>query len=295
VQWFELPGLPIPRRGLAVANYENQIYAIGGESSAGVCNLVERYDPQTNIWGDLSSKPTSVTDVNAGVIGGLIYVPGGKLASGVPTNINEVYDPQSNQWSLGSPLPRALSAYALTVYEGRIYIFGGWDGNQVLNDAYVYESFSKSWSELPSMPTARSYAGAVVVGGKIYVIGGWNGNQALSVNEVYIPDLSGGNPQWIQASNLPAGRYGMGITNLADIIFIVGGIGSNDDLTTIAFSPGDTNWGQVEAPIPSNWSFLGAVTVGTRLYALGGVTDTILYTKMWSYQAIFTVTLPIIR
>lgn len=295
VQWFELPGLPTPRRGLAVGNFENQIYAIGGESIEGICNITESYDPQKNKWSLLASKPTSVTDISAAVIGGLIYVPGGRLASGIPTNITEIYDPRSNQWSTGSPLPNPLSAYALTVFEGRIYIFGGWNGNQVVNDTYVYDPHNQLWSELPEMPTARSFAGSVAVGGKIYVIGGWNGNQALMVNEVYLPDLSGGGSRWVQASRLPSGRYGMGIANLADIIFLIGGKGSDDSLTTIALVPGDLNWGQIEAPIQNDLSFLGAVTVGTRLFAIGGIINDELNTQMWSYQAIFTITLPIIR
>jgi DNA-binding CsgD family transcriptional regulator len=295
VQWFELPGLPTPRRGLAVANYENQIYAIGGETTEGISNIVESYDPQTDIWNGHSSKPTAVTDIHAAVIGGLIYIPGGRLTSGIPTNITEIYDPQSNEWSTGSPLPNPLSAYALTVFEGRIYIFGGWNGSQVVNNAYVYDPHSKLWSELPPMPTARSFAGAVAVGGKIYVIGGWNGNQALTVNEVYLPDLSGGGSRWVQASRLPSGRYGMGIANLADIIFIIGGKGSDEKLTVIALSPEEPNWGQIEAPLQSGWSFLGAVTVGTRLYLLGGSTDEGLSNQIWSYQVIFTITLPIIH
>jgi DNA-binding CsgD family transcriptional regulator len=295
VQWFQLPGLTTPRWGLAVTNYENQIYAIGGESLQGISNVVEKYDPQTNTWSHLSVKSTAVTDINSVSFGGLIYVPGGKLISGMPTDRNEIYDPNSDQWSLGKPLPKPISAYALTVYEGRMYLFGGWDGTKVINNAYVFDFRDNTWSEIPSMPTARSYAGAVVVGGKIYVIGGYDGNQALAVNEVYLPDFSGDGSPWVQAPELPSGRYGMGITNLADIIFILGGIGATDNLTTIALSSGDQNWGQLQSPLQSDWSFLDAVTVGTRLYVLGGKTDAGLSTEMWSYQAIFTITFPIIR
>jgi DNA-binding CsgD family transcriptional regulator len=295
VQWIELSGLPTPRRGLAVANYENRIYAIGGENAEGISNNVESYDPRTNIWSKLTSKPTPVTDINAAVLGGLIYIPGGRLSSGKPTKITEIYDPLTNNWSSGAPLPKPLSAYALTTFEGKIYIFGGWDGDKVINDAYSYDPHNNSWSELPPMPTARSNAGAVDVGSKIYVIGGWDGIQALSVNEEYLPDLTGTSPKWVKAIPLPSGRYAMGITTLADIIFIIGGIGSDASPTAIALSPGDNNWGQIETPIQNNWSYLGAVSVGTRLYALGGETETGLSTNMWSYQAIFTITLPIIR
>ncbi len=295
VQWFRLPGLPTPRRGLAVVNYENQIFAIGGESTEGVSNIIESYDPQTNTWNNHISKPTAVTDINAAVIGGLIYIPGGQLASGMPTNVTEIYDPRVNNWSSGNPLPKTLSAYALTVFEGRIYIFGGWDGKQIVNDTYVYDPHNNSWSELNAMPTARSYAGAVVIGGRIFVIGGWDGQKALSINEVYQPDSSATSPQWTQAFPLPSGRYGMGITNLADIIFIIGGTGPDENRSVIALSLDELDWGQIEAPLQSGWSFLGAATVGTRLYALGGKTEEGLSDQTWSYQAIFTITLPIVR
>ena len=295
VQWFQLPGLPTLRSGLAVTSYENQIYAIGGENPEGICNITQKYDPQANQWTNLALKPTPVTDSNAAVIGGLIYVPGGKLATGLPTDIMEIYDPRTDRWSVGSPLPKPLSGYALVAYEGRLFLFGGWDGSQVVKVGYVFDSRNNSWSEIQTMPTARSYAGAVVVGEKIYIIGGWDGNQALSVNEVFLPDYAGVDSSWVQAPSLPSGRYGMGITNLADIIFIIGGIGSEDNLTSIALSSSDSNWGQLQSPLQSDWAFLGAATVGTRLYALGGETQTGLYDQMWSYQAIFTITFPIIR
>ena len=295
IQWFQLPGLPIPRWGLAVTNYENQIYAIGGENADGISNVIEKYDPQVNIWTELTTKPTPVTDINAVVIGGVIYIPGGRLASGLPTDITEIYDPHIDQWSSGTPLPKPISSYALTVYEGRMYLFGGWDGNQVVNDAYVYDTQTNIWSEIPSMPTARSSAGAVVVGGKIYIIGGWDGNQALSICEVLLPDFSGEGSPWIQAPHLPSGRYGMGITNLADIIFVIGGMGTEANLTTIALSSDDADWGQLQSPLQSGWTHLGAATIGTRLYVLGGKHGEIPMVQMWSYQAIFTITLPIIR
>lgn len=295
VQWFELPGLPTPRQGLAVINYDNQIYAIGGQTSQGVSDVVERFNPQANSWTGLTPKPTGVTDINAAVIGGLIYVPGGKLTSGNPTDITEIYDPQTNRWSTGKPLPKALSGYALAVFEGRIYIFGGWDGEKVVNDAYVYDGYTGAWSSIPAMPTARSYAGAVVVDGKIYVIGGWDGKSALTTDEVFQPGLSDDLSLWTESPPLPYGQYGMGTANLANIIFIIGGAESASQLTTIALIPEETDWVRIDNPLNIGWSFLGTTTIGTRFYALGGKTESGMFTKMWSYQAIYTISLPIVR
>jgi N-acetylneuraminic acid mutarotase len=280
---------------LAVSSYENQIFTIGGESAQGISNTVEMYNIQTNAWTALASKPTSVKDMMAGVIGGLIYVPGGRQVNGEPTDITEIYDPKSNLWSHGASLPKPLASYGLAVSEGRIYIFGGWDGNTIVNNAYEYDSQKNTWTEISPMPTARSYPGVVVVGRKIYVIGGWDGEKALTSNEIYMPDSSSATSQWTAGPLLPSGRYGMGITNLADIIFVIGGTSIEDDLTMISLEQDDKDWMKLVTPLEQGWSFLGAVTVGKHLYAVGGTTDAGLYLQMWSYQAIFTITLPIIR
>lgn len=295
VQWFKLPGIPTPRLGLAVASYDNRIYAIGGESAQGSTNVVECYEPQTNLWTELAAKPTAVSDISAGVLGGLIYVPGGRLSTGSLTDVMEIYDPSLNKWSAGATLPEPISAYGLAVFEGQIYIFGGWDGNQIVNEAYKFDPQNDQWSKLQPMPSARSYPGVVVSGNKIYVIGGWDGNQALTVNEVYLPDASDPASRWVRAASLPSGRYGMGIVDLANIIFIIGGEGSENNLTTIALIPEETEWGQIDNPLDPGWAYLGATNVGTRLYVLGGETKAGLYNQMWSYQALFTISLPIVR
>lgn len=295
IQWLQLPDLPTPRRGIAVASYGTHLYAIGGESAQGITDVNQQLDLQTNTWSNLSSKPTPVSEISAAVISGLIYIPGGKLLDGAPTNITEIFDPNTNQWHSGVPLPKPLSAYALVVYEGRIYIFGGWDGTKVVNSSYMFDPRYNSWTNLPPMPTSRSLAGAAAVGNRIYVIGGWNGIEALTINEIFQPDISGSNVQWITGIPLPSARFALAASTIADVIVVIGGTNTEDSLTTIALSQEDANWGQLEAPIPRGWSSLGAVAVGSRLYVLGGNTNTGLCTQVWSYQAIFTITLPIIR
>jgi DNA-binding CsgD family transcriptional regulator len=294
-RWNVLPGLIIPRRGMAVTSFESNIYAISGESDQGISAAVERYDPNSNLWISLTSKPTPVTDIQAAVIGGLIYIPGGKLNSGEPTKLTEIYDPRTDEWSEGVSLPKPLSAYASAEFEGRIYLFGGWDGNKIVNSVYMFDPGSNTWVDLPAMPTARSLAGAVLVGRNIYVIGGWDGEQALTVCEVFQPDTSTSSSQWSKSISLPSGRYAMGITNIADIIFIIGGTNSIDETAVIARSEEDANWGQVETPIDKGYYYLRTAAVGPKMYILGGESEESLNTQMWSYQAIYIITLPIIK
>ena len=92
-RWHELAALPTARSGLGVAVYENQIYTIGGETEQGITGILERYNLETDKWTVLPNKPTPVTDITAVVIGGQLYLPGGRLATGGVTDILEAYDP----------------------------------------------------------------------------------------------------------------------------------------------------------------------------------------------------------
>jgi len=290
-RWQELADLPTARSGLAVAVYENQIYAIGGETEAGVTGVMERYDPVTDTWTGLSSKLTAVADVSAAVVGGRIYVPGGRLASGEVTNILEVYDSREDRWEQSAALPAALSAYALVAFEGKLYLFGGWDGERFLASVYEYDPEENIWRTRAPMPTARGYAGAAAAEGKIYVIGGYDGKEALAVNEEYLPERD----TWSRRAPLPAGRYALGVASIADIIHVVGGEGeTGSPLPPLQYFHQQDQWQEFEGPFPQRWSHLGLVPLQTQLYGVGGWWNGIPAAQNLSYQAIYTIMIPLV-
>jgi N-acetylneuraminic acid mutarotase len=172
----------IARYSFGAVAFDNRIYAIAGTTEQGVTGSVEIYDPAQDTWTPLRSKPTPVGEVEAAVIGGRIYLPGGQLASGEATNILEIYDMGSDRWVAGAPLPVSSIAPAVVAFEGRLYVFGGWDGKRYHDMAFEYEPAADQWKEIAAMPTARAYAGAAVAGGRIYVTGGRNDSGDLDVN-----------------------------------------------------------------------------------------------------------------
>lgn len=289
--------MPTARYGLAAAVYENQIYAIGGETVQGVTGVVERYDPETNTWEERSPKPLPVTDVEGAVIGGLIYVPGGRLSSGDVTDVLEIYDPREDKWSQGAGLPTALSAYALAAFEGRLYLFGGWDGSSYVASVYEYNPNQDVWQARAPMSIARGYTGAAVAGGKIYVIGGTNERQILSINEEYIPERDHGKDSpWTERAPLPEGRSAMGISSIAGIIQVVGG--ENESLSSLAsleYFPHRDEWLVVESPFIHSWAHLGLIPLEGFLYAIGGHVDDAPMPYNLAYKAIYTVVVPVVR
>jgi DNA-binding CsgD family transcriptional regulator/N-acetylneuraminic acid mutarotase len=296
-RWQNQSPLPSPRSGLAVVSYENRIYAIGGENDEGITGQLDRYDPIEDRWTTLSPKPLPVRDAGASVIGGLIYIPGGRTKSGSLTNTLEVYDPDTDEWEQRQPLPLALSAFATVSFEGKLYIFGGWDGIKYLKTVYEYDPSQDKWNKKKDMPTPRGYAGAAVAGGKVFVMAGFDGQNALAVNEIYLPERDDGvSDPWSRGSPLPQGRYAIGIASIADIIHVVGGQGQEtESLPALEYSPQSDEWQMFERPEVDKWSYLGMVALETHLYALGGITGDTPSSLNMSYQAIYTISIPLVR
>lgn len=294
-RWVALAGLPTARAGLAVTTYENQIYAIAGEAADGVTGAVERYDTTTNTWQPLAAKPSAVTDVAAVVIGGRIYVPGGRDAAGGVTAGLEVYDPRTDTWETRAPLPQALSAYALAAFEGRLYLFGGWDGAAYVDTVLEYSPDGDEWTVRTRMPTARGFAGAAVANGKIYVLGGANAAGPVDANEEYVPeqDTSSGDA-WSARAPLPEARWQMGVVSVANIVHLVGGAGGAGPLLPLEYFPQADEWKAFEAPPGPAWTGLGLTVIETVLHGVGGRTAETVTAQHQSYQAIFTISIPVV-
>ncbi len=292
-RWKALAGLPTPRSGLAAVIYENQLFAIAGQTATGVTGAVERYDTATGVWAPLTAKPVPVANVGAAVIGGKIYVPGGRLASGEITQVLEVFDPNEGTWEQRADLPAPVSAYAMVAFEGRLYLFGGWDGQGYLATVYVYDPSADVWTEGTPMPSARAFAGAAVGAGRIYVVGGANEADFITSNDEYSPqaDRPGDSP-WRARAPLPAGRSQFGAAGLADQIYVIGGTTEDGGGVPYRYRPQDDAWLPLEEHSGGAWSGLAVGALDGYIYAVGGVMEGSLTAQAASYQAIYTVSLP---
>lgn len=297
--WEARAELTFPRFGHATAVYENQVFVIGGETSEGVVAATQRYNPETNEWTTLAKKPTAVTDVLAAVLGGKVYVPGGKTADGKVTDLMEVFDPVANRWDTGPTLPSRISGYALAAFEGKLYLFGGWDGERYSDKVYVFTPDLQEWRELATLPGPRAFLSAVVVENKIYVIGGFDGKQALNSNLIFTPERSQSNESpWKEATALPSGRYGMGVVYLADTIYVLSGVQEDQSSASqLTFHPESNEWNtwaNFEALNNPSWNHFGVAVIGARVYAMGGLVDGVPTSQNVSYQAIYILPLPVI-
>ncbi len=295
--WNQAAPMPVARSDSAVTAYSDQVYAIGGVNAQGVSGVFSSFDPQTNTWTSLPTKPLPVFNAQAAVINGQIYVPGGRTsaANEQPTAIMEVFDTNTGQWHFGTSLPVPLSAYCLVAYDGDLYVFGGWDGKNYLNSVYSYDPSVSAWQERTPMPTARGFCGAAEAGGRIFVIGGENDLQTVDANEVYSPsrDVPDNNP-WSSAFPIPESRAWIRAANIADTIYVFGGEEQNSNRVGLIYFPQTNVWQSLEtSPFPLGENF-GMTSIGTNLFFIGGLFDTAYSDQTISYQAIITLSIPII-
>jgi len=297
-RWSDKAGLPSPRKGMGAAGYENAFYIFAGQTAQGVDGTVLRYKLDENAWETLADKPTAVTGIQAALLGEKIYLPGGCLEDGSATNVLEVYDPRQNTWEEKAPLPKPVCAYALAAYEGQLYLFGGKRGSEYLSEVFIYDPQEDRWQERQPLSTPRAYAAAVEAGGKILVMGGYDGKNALSINEAYYPSReTDGEKAWEELSPLPGARYAMGVAHLAGLVYLLGGAGSQGisaDLPALQYHIQTDRWFEFEsAPEPAGES-PAVLPAGNFLYVIGGETQTGLSASHQAYQAIYTISVPVI-
>jgi len=202
--------------------------------------------------------------------------------------------PNENQWTVAASLPVALSAYALAEFEGKLYLMGGWDGNHYVSTVYEFDPAQDIWRQIESMPTARGFAGAAVIDNRIFVLGGYDGEKVLNVNEILIPGNS--DVLWSNGMPLPEPRYGLGVVSFADVIYLIGGEdGSGGGQISYQYHSRENSWLPFESLQGQTWSHMGVQLLGSYLYLWGGELNGIQTNKLWSFQTIYTLVLPVIQ
>jgi DNA-binding CsgD family transcriptional regulator/N-acetylneuraminic acid mutarotase len=296
-RWRTLAPMPSGRAGFALTSYNSDnnqyFYVIGGETNGTVSDQLLRYEPGTNTWTALTSKPTAVSDVQAEVIGNKVYVPGGRLASGAISDVFESYDPRRDKWTALKPLPSKLSGYALAAFEGKLYLFGGWDGQNYHAEVWQYDPGLDKWSAKSPMQTERAFADAAVPErqGRIYVIGGENTSGALTTNESYNPAEDDGSGQsWSTKAPLPAPSSHLAAATTGRTIFVIGGSSGGKQL--LQYSVALDSWKPDALPIEPLRDLRAEANID-KLYVIGGQNGSTSSAAAYDYQANYNVFLPI--
>ncbi len=178
--------------------------------------------------------------------------------------------------ALGGPLHDAAAA----ALADRVLVFGG--GSATSSDAVqsLPAAGSDSARVVGHLPTVRSDLSAVTVGQEAYVLGGYDGQTPIdSVLK------TGDGTSFKQIAALPAPARYMAVTALDGKIYAFGGETAggrpSDAIQEVDPQRGDA---RVVGRLPEALSHASAVTLGGRIFILGGDLNGAASDRVWSFD-----------
>ena len=264
-QWQNIENMPTPREGLAVAELDGKIYAIGGKNQDGytALDVVEIYDPNRQEWSVGPPMIYPRVFCAAAAYGGKIFVFGGRNSNNLVQSI-EMYDPAAGFWvTVGNMMPRREGLTATTRGDS-IFVIAGKMMMNYSNHTSIFDPVNMTWqNNMGSCPFGRAGHGAALSDGNIYILGGVSYGMLSDVST-----LDYGN--WVTSLELPYPVGNTSAVSVGDSIFVIGGnTGSTATDEVLLYNSVSHQWTNFEPLLEYRESNASIVQNGF-LYVLGG-------------------------
>lgn len=166
--WDTTPtNLSTARQVVVSEEVDGVIYLIGGYDGSSFYGITESYDPSTDTYTTLTTKPTVAAIGGSAVVDGKIHYFGGVSSGGTHLNTHEVYDISADSWSSAAALPGDARGYMFSFsHDGLVHSIGGLNGGTVTGYARhdVYDPATDTWdTSYPDLPYAMSNSTATKV------------------------------------------------------------------------------------------------------------------------------------
>lgn len=192
-QWITRAPMPQAQGAHVAVAFGDQIFVFGGVAGGVVQSSTFRYDTGANIWTEQAPMSLRREHLAAAVVDSLIYVVGGRTATGANTDIIEAYSPATDTWRRRMAMPTARGGLTAAGMHGKLYVFGGEAFNiplpGVFEEVEEYDPATDTWRTMAPMPNPRHGLGAAAVGDTLFLIGGGPvaGFGVTNVNAGFIP------------------------------------------------------------------------------------------------------------
>ena len=179
---------------------------------------------------------------------------------------------QAPGWELLAEMPHPRGETASAVHDGKVYVAGGYTGPDFETTALVsiYDVAANTWSDGPALPAPRNHAAGTALDGVVYLSGG-SGPDGQPADSLW---ALGPNGVWTELPPMPGRRSAHRMVALDGRLFVVGGVGGllaglGQAGLVLVYDPATSSWSQLAGMAPI-LDHLGAVTVGDRIWTLGG-------------------------
>ncbi len=223
--------------------------------------LLERYDPSTDTWENLTPRPKVRYASCSTVLNGKYYAMGGRIGDGSV----EIYDPETNSWSEGVPMPVLVDHCGAITYEGKIYVVGN---NQVI----VFDPSKNKW-ELKAECGLSSWGTALA----LYQ------NRIWSFTQQGVESYDPHTDTWqTEASPSVNREFGTAWVYQDKLYFACGRIANGSRFSLIeTYSPKSREWVTL-GEFTDKRSVLDSVVINDRVYLVGGAKTGLFLNSMYS-------------
>jgi N-acetylneuraminic acid mutarotase len=231
-RWRLTTPYPTTINHASAVGLDGVLYVIGGQTNAGGRNRKSRYtsavygfDPKTGKWTARAPMPTARSAMAHAVIGGRIYVAGGRPPRG---HDFAAYDPKADKWASLADLPTARNHMAAAAIGGRLFVaggrFGGGFRSEITAVLEVYDPKTDTWTARRPMPEARSGHNGIAAEGCFHTFGGEHptaGPSGVFPHHVaYEPNAD----RWTRFPDMPIPVHGVtGLAYVNGLIHLPGG------------------------------------------------------------------------
>jgi N-acetylneuraminic acid mutarotase len=179
---------------------------------------------------------------------------------------------QEGGWAPHSALPTARGEFAAGTIGDRLIVCGGLEGllGTPTDRVDAYQVTTARWVPLAPLPQPLNHHAVAVIGHTLYVTGGGSGRTFTvggALPTLYAYEVA--TDRWTRNADMPAPRWGHGAAVADGKLYVVGGIGGDENGPVLEYDPPGDRW-VVRAALPTPRDHLGVLAVGQQIYALGG-------------------------
>jgi len=124
--WHDATPILVPGNHLAAASDGRYLYAVGGHQISETSNTaaVQRFDPATDKWTQLTSMSAAASGLGAAVVGDQLITVGGDNALTVFSTVR-AYNLATKTWTTLPNLPAARTGMGVVAYRNILYALDG--------------------------------------------------------------------------------------------------------------------------------------------------------------------------
>ena len=315
-KWTTFASMPTPRSNFIIVECQGKIYCMGGITAndgtvtappippplpptstvSGTAsndgpvntpvpplfrqiNVVEVYDPVTNMWESKAPLPNYVDGIQSQVVNGQIFIitPNGELY---------MYNPIIDKWSNRASLSIKEELLQTHVVNEQLFVI-------TKSALCMYDPVTDTWTNKTSMPTSMTYAFSVVMDNKIIVGDLFNISEIIFGNmyraqmraNIYDPITDVWQVGKTTTEHLFMLGFTVGVTSgvyAPKNVYVLGREAPTEDVLnvkpfTLVYDPIGNVWSTASAVVGAPYTMRKTVVVDDVFYIIGGSVSNVKY------------------